>query len=177
MGVRFVDLDPENQRIINRIVAVNSDEGREPTLRFDFSRPATAHHVPVVPAVMEEILSPDLLEEEAEEIAAPKPLLTFSGLSFRLVLSPETAHHFTSNPLANVRSGGLMVPAEKDVPLGTIFELTIVDPGDKPILTGKGKVVTKHELRLGLRLVDVPKESLVRLQAAVAEVAKPKPSK
>jgi len=176
MGVRFVDLDPENQRIINRIVAVNSDEGREPTLRFDFSRPATAHHIPVV----EEILSPDLLEEEADEIAAPlapRPLLTFSDLSFRLVLAPETAHHFTSNPLANVRSGGLMVPAEKDVPLGTIFELTIVDPADKTILTGKGKVVTKHELRLGLRLVDVPKESLTRLQAAVAEVAKPKPSK
>jgi uncharacterized protein (TIGR02266 family) len=173
MGVRFVDLDPENQRIINRIVAVNSDEGREPTLRFDFSRPATAQQMPVV----EEILSPELLEEEVEAPPAPKPLLQFTGLAFRLVLSPETAHHFTSNPLANVRTGGLMVPGEKDVPLGTIFEVTIVDPADKTILAGKGKVVTKHELRLGLRLVDVPKENLTRLQTAVAEVAKTKPSK
>jgi uncharacterized protein (TIGR02266 family) len=174
MGVRFVDLDPENQRIINRIVAVNSDEGREPTLRFDFSRPATAQQLPVV---VEEVLPPELLEEEPEPPPAPKPLLQFTGLAFRLVLAPETAHHFTSNPLANVRTGGLMVPGEKDVPLGTIFEVTIVDPSDQIILAGKGKVVTKHELRLGLRLVDVPKESLARLQAAVAEVAKSKASK
>jgi uncharacterized protein (TIGR02266 family) len=175
MGVRFVDLDPENQRIINRIVAVNSDEGREPTLRFDFSRPATAQHMPVV----EELLSTELLEEEqeVETPPAPRPLLQFNGLAFRLVLAPETAHHFTSNPLANVRTGGLMVPGEKDVPLGTMFEVTIVDQADNVILAGKGKVLTKHELRLGLRLVDVPKDSLTRLQAAVAEVAKTKPSK
>jgi uncharacterized protein (TIGR02266 family) len=174
MGVRFVDLDPENQRIINRIVAVNTDEGREPTLRFDFARPATAQQMPVV---VEEVLPPDLLEEDVEAPPAPRPLLEFTGLAFRLVLVPETAHHFTSNPLANVRTGGLMVPGEKDVPLGTIFQVTIVDAADQTILAGKGKVVTKHELRLGLRLVDVPKENLARLQGAVAEVAKSKPSK
>jgi uncharacterized protein (TIGR02266 family) len=173
MGVRFIDLDPENQRIIDRIVAVNSDEGREPTLRFDFARPATAHHVPVV----EEILSPDLLDDDLDEIEVtpePRPLLEFSGKSFRLVLAPETVHHFTSNPLANVRTGGLMVPGEVDVPLGTIFEVTITDAANKTLLLGKGKVVTKHELRLGLRLMDVPKDALALLQA---EVAKLKPAK
>jgi hypothetical protein len=127
--------------------------------------------------VVEEILSPELLEEEAEATPAPRPLLEFSGKSFRLVLGPETVHHFTSNPLANVRSGGLMVPAEEDAPLGTIFDVTITDATNKTILAGKAKVVTKHELRLGLRLVDLPKDVLTRLQAAVAEVAKLKPAK
>ena len=60
-----------------------------------------------------------------------------------------------------------MVPADKEVPLGTLFTVSITTPSGESLFAGKGKVVAKHEKRLGIRLVDVDKAVLARLQAEV----------
>jgi len=39
------------------------------------------------------------------------------------------------------------------------------------VVSGNGKVVAKQDLRIGLRLTDVPKEAVTRLQAEVAKLA------
>ena len=41
MGLRFIDLDGESRKLIDRIVEVNAEEGKHPSVPFDFSRPAT----------------------------------------------------------------------------------------------------------------------------------------
>jgi len=237
MGVRFLDLDDNNRRVIDRIVAVNTDEGRVSTLTFDFSRPAVdADDVTVVsgddlleiadpdsaapsialpamapmtstgapPAALE--LEPAAARRRAPAHATPvtaphrgprlsptaapaatvtparaapvapaapplPPPVQFDGSALRVVLGPDTLRHFTANPLVNVRTGGLMVPAEKQVPLGTVFTVTIVDQAGNTVVSGNGKVVAKQDLRIGLRLTDVPKESVARLQAEVAKLA------
>lgn len=201
MGVRFVNLDPANQAVIDRIVAVNSDEGRVSTLNFDFSSPASEDNIPIVSEDLLELADPPAAEGERLEIdlppskaaagarmpaptpapakgPAPKappapapPPLQFDGQSLRVVLGPETVRHFTGNPLVNVRSGGLMVPAEKEVPLGTVFSVTIVDLAGNPIVAASGKVVTRQDLRIGIRLTDLSKETLTRLQGEVAKLA------
>jgi uncharacterized protein (TIGR02266 family) len=199
MGVRFVGLDPANRGVIERIVAVNTDEGRVSTLNFDFSSPPTDENIPIISEDLLELadsqdetegdrLELDLPTPPPEVKAAPiarapavtpapapapkaPPALQFDGLSLRVVLGPETVRHFTGNPLVNVRSGGLMVPAEKEVPLGTIFSVSIVDLAGTPIVTATGKVVTRQELRIGIRLTDLSKETLARLQGEVAKLA------
>ncbi len=188
MGVRFLDLDVENQRMIDRIVAVNSDEGRVSTLTFDFSRPATAAQMPVVtdemmmeladPADLVELNEPAPVAASAPPVAlaatAPSSPLQFDGARLRLVLGLDTVHHFTSNPLANARTGGFMIPTKKDVPLGATFAVEIVDGKGQTLVAGKGKVLTKQDLTIGVRLFDVPKEILARLQAEVAKLTPPK---
>ncbi|HEY8925616.1 MAG TPA: PilZ domain-containing protein, partial [Polyangia bacterium] len=187
MGVRFLDLDDANRRVIERIVSVNTDEGRVSTLTFDFSRPAAdaddvtvvsgddlleiadpdsaapsialpamppvistggppkeleieapaarrrapAHATPVTaphraprvspaPAPAAPAASPAPAGKAAPAAPSPPPV-QFDGSALRVVLGPDTVRHFTANPLVNVRTGGLMVPAEKQVPLGTVF--------------------------------------------------------
>ncbi|HEY4184921.1 MAG TPA: PilZ domain-containing protein [Polyangia bacterium] len=180
MGVRFLDLDDANQRIIERIVAVNVDEGRLSTLTFDFSRPATSGQMPVVTDEMIELADPTPAARPAAppvvatpSVTAPRPL-QFDGSSLRLVLGRDTVHHFTTNPLANARSGGFVIPTETDVPMGAVFTVEIVDGAGQTIVSGKGKVLTKQDLRIGVRLFDVPKETLARLQGEVAKLTPPK---
>ncbi len=155
MGVRFVDLDDAYRDLIARIIAVNNQEGRNSTLTFDFSRAATVHTMPVVQDV------------------APRPI-AFDGRSLRVVLSPLTVSHFTQNPLLNVRSGGFFVPADEDVPLGTVFQVEILDGASRLLVTGKGKVVAKQDMHVGVRLADVDKEALARLRAEVERLASSK---
>lgn len=187
MGVRFLDLDAANQRMIERIVAVNNDEGRVSTLTFDFSRPATAAQMPVVtdegpveigdPSDLVELAAPAARQGRTLAATSPAPTpaaLQFDGARLRLVLGLDTVHHFTSNPLANARTGGFMIPTDKDIPLGAMFAVEIVDGAGQPIVTGKGKVLTKQDLRIGVRLFDVPREVLAHLQAAVAKLTPPK---
>lgn len=169
MGIRFIDLDEESRRLIDRIVDVNDEEGRNPTLGFDFSRPATATSMPVV--------GPSGVLE-APPVAAPPPAaappqrpIAFEGRNVRIALGPLTVHVFTQNPLLNVRTGGIFVPADEDVPLGTMFEVEIVDASGGKLLAAKGKVVAKQELRVGIRLVDPDKDALGRLRAEVAKLA------
>lgn len=156
MGVRFVNLDPTNQALIARIVEVNSQEGRNSTMNFDFARPATISSMPVV--------TDPLPEAPAQAVARP---IQFDGRSVRVVLGPLTAPHFTQNPLLNVRSGGFFLPAEEDVPLGTIFQVEILDGAGRMVVAGKGKVVAKQDLRIGLRLADVDRDGMGRLRVEV----------
>lgn len=183
MGVRFLDLDAANQRLIERIVTVNADEGRLSTLTFDFSRPATSGQMPVVTDEMIELGDPvspapaPRPAQRATTAVAPVPAqrsLQFDGASLRLVLGRDTVHHFTSNPLANARSGGFVIPTDTDVPMGAVFTVEIVDAAGQTIVSGKGKVLTKQDLRIGVRLFDVPKEILTRLQGEVANLTPPK---
>ena len=129
MGVRFTSLDDANRRLIARIVAVNLEEGRSSTLNFDFSRPATAGSTPIV----------DNASASAAPVAGGKSPIHFDGSSLRLVLGPLTVHHFTQNPLLNVRSGGFFIPAAEQFPLGTIFQVEIVDVHGQAIVNGKGE--------------------------------------
>jgi hypothetical protein len=91
-----------------------------------------------------------------------------------VILGPLTVSHFTQNPLLNVRSGGFFVPAEEDVPLGTIFQVEIVDVLGRPLIAGKGKVVAKQDMRVGVRLADVEKDALARLRAEVERLGSAK---
>jgi uncharacterized protein (TIGR02266 family) len=169
MGIRFLDLDEESRRLIDRIVDVNDEEGRNPTLGFDFARPATAVSMPVVgPAG---VVAPPPPAAAVAQAPAPQRPISFDGRNLRIALGPLTVHVFTQNPLLNVRTGGLFVPADEDVPLGTMFEVEIVDGGGGKMLAAKGKVVAKQELRVGIRLVDPDKDALVRLRAEVAKLA------
>jgi hypothetical protein len=89
----------------------------------------------------------------------------------RIQLNPATANYFVYNPLLNIRLGGFVVPSERDVPLGTVFDVGITSVAGETLFAGKGKVVAKHEKRLGIRLTDVDKAVLQRLQAEVAKLA------
>ena len=176
MGVRFLDLDAAYQAVIERIVAVNTDEGRVSTLTFDFSRPATSGQMAVVTdAQLDEPSLPPAPPAPPPRAPAPAPAavpaLQFDGVHLRLALGRATVQHFTSNPLANARSGGFTISTELDVPLGATFSVELVDAAGQALLSGKGKVVTKQDRRLGVRLQDVPKEALARLQDAVAKLA------
>jgi len=193
MGLRFVDLDDAYQQVIDRIVAVNTDEGRVSTLNFDFSRPATASQMP---AVTEQALqaanrtSPAAVAATPPRAAVPAatpaimtaaapapsstPALHLDGTRLRIVLRRDTVHHFTANPLTNARNGGFMIPTETDVPMSAVLSVEIADAAGQVLLSGKGKVLTKQDKRIGVRLFDVPKESVTRLQDAVAKLAPPK---
>ncbi|MEP6654177.1 MAG: PilZ domain-containing protein [Myxococcales bacterium] len=191
MGVRFVDLDEANRALIARIVKVNSEEGRNSTMNFDFSRRATVTSMPVVsdaagyPNAASPAARPAPAPVASAAAARPQappvvpapaarpvavPPIRFDGRAVRIVLNAVTAPYFTQNPLLNVRSGGLFIPAEEDVPLGTVFQVDIVDGAGRPLISGKGKVVAKQDLRVGLRLNEVEKDALVRLRAEVDKV-------
>jgi hypothetical protein len=49
-----------------------------------------------------------------------------------------------------------------------------VDAQNQTLVVGKGKVVARQELRVGIRLSDVDKDALGRLQALVAKLASAK---
>jgi len=198
MGLRFVDLDPAYQQVIDRIVAVNTDEGRVSTLTFDFSRPATASQMPAVtdqalelanrPAPAPRAPAPSPRGPAPAPAAAPAPApravpapaapavpaVQLEGNRLRIVLGRDTVHHFTANPLTNARNGGFMIPTETDVPMSTVLAVEIADAAGQTLLSGKGKVLTKQDKRIGVRLFDVPKESVTRLQDVVAKLAPPK---
>jgi hypothetical protein len=151
VGVKFRQLDETSQRLLEKIVEVNIQEGKRSTVSLDFNEPATSG-----------------VRRAATGITAG---IVFSGRDLRLQINPGTSGFFTNNPLLNIRLGGFVVPGAEDVPLGTIFNVTIEDASGAPLWTGKGKVVAKHEVRLGIRLTDVPKDALQRLQAEVTRAA------
>lgn len=184
MGLRFLDLDAAYQQVIDRIVAVNTDEGRVSTLNFDFSRPATASQMP---AVTDEALqlgnrprpaplatTPGAPAPQPAPAAPPIRPIHLEGTRLRIVLGRDTVAHFTTNPLTNARNGGFMIPTETDVPMGTVLAVEIADATGQALLSGKGKVLTKQDMRIGVRLFDVPKEAVTRLQEVVAKLAPPK---
>ena len=226
LGMRFVELDDKSRKLINRIVEVNLDEGKNPTLPLDFSRPvppppvsfplpapaaaplspfppsptsptiampvaplppsvprstqtrapAAAVPAPSVPRPTQTQRSgPTAVSAPAAAPSAPaaKPIQIGDG-KLRVVLSAATATFFSYNPLLNIRMGGFFIPVEEEVPLGTTYKVEIVDAQNQTLVTGKGKVVARQELRVGIRLNDVDKDALGRLQALVGQLASSK---
>ena len=140
MGLRFVDLDADGYKLVDRIVDANS---REP--------------------------APVPVELDARQAPGGRAVVYGHG-TVRITLSAATAAYFTYNPLMHVGIGGCFIPAEADVPLGTGYQLDIVDAAGRLIIRSKGRVVAKQERRIGIRLVDIDRDSLLRLRAEIAKL-------
>jgi hypothetical protein len=100
-----------------------------------------------------------------------QPGLSVVGQDLQVRLTPLTVGYFTNNPLINIRLGGFVIPIEDEVSLGASFDVTILDNDGMSLFGGKGKVVAKHERRIGVRLSDVSKPVMARLQAEVARLS------
>ena len=83
------------------------------------------------------------------------PAVEFEHGSVRVRLTAATASFFTYNPLLHVGMGGCFLPAETDVPLGTGYQLDILDGGDRLIVRCKAKVAAKQDRWIGLRFLDI----------------------
>ena len=146
MGLRFVDLDAESRALVDRIVDVSS---REPA-----------------PVPFE--------EEDTSRHALPGGrAVEYGHGSVRVVLSAATAAYFTYNPLMHIGIGGCFIPADADVPLGTGYQVDIVDAAGQLLLRCKGRVAAKQERRIGIRFIDVDRASLLRLRAEIAKLSPP----
>jgi hypothetical protein len=86
-------------------------------------------------------------------------------------LTPLTVGYFTNNPLINIRLGGFVIPIEEEASLGAAFDVAILDNDGISLFHGKGKVVAKDGHRIGIRLSDIDKSVLARLQAEVAKLS------
>ena len=163
MGVRFRELDQEARRFLDRIVQVNEEEGRSPAVSLDFANAPAAS-----PSS-----SPGASSQYSPLRGATtlQPGLLVNGRDLHVKLTPATVGYFTNNPLLNMRLGGFVVPCEENVPLGAVFDVVIESFEGHALFTGKGKVVAKQEHRLGVRLSDVDKVVLARLQAEVARLS------
>ncbi|HVZ75239.1 MAG TPA: PilZ domain-containing protein [Polyangia bacterium] len=146
MGLRFVALDAESRSLVDRIVDVNS---RDPAPVPVEEEPTSRQQLPGGRAV------------------------EYGHGTVRIVLSSATAAYFTYNPLMHIGIGGCFIPAEADVPLGTGYQLDIVDVGGHLVLRCKGKVAAKQERRIGVRFVDLDRPSLMRLRAEIAKLGPP----
>jgi uncharacterized protein (TIGR02266 family) len=178
MGLRFRELDEESRRCIGRIVEVNEQEGRAPQVPLDFteSRPVTPRPTGSYPSAewSDERSAPPSVSRSGHPLHGAtrvQPGLSVVGQDLQIRLTPLTAGYFTNNPLINIRLGGFVIPIEDDVSLGAIFEVSILDNDGMSLFSGKGKVVAKHERRIGVRLGDVAKPALARLQAEVARLS------
>ncbi len=170
MGVRFRELDQEARRFLERIVMVNEQEGRAPSMPLDFISPVPSPSRTPVP-------SPSPFPPETGRAnplrgaTSLQPGLMISGRDLHVKLTPATVGYFINNPLLNIRLGGFVVPCEENVNLGAIFEVVIESFEGHSLFAGKGKVVAKQEHRLGIRLSDVDKAVLARLQTEVARLS------
>jgi hypothetical protein len=113
---------------------------------------------------------PPLPGEAAPAAGDEPPLVAYDHGSLRIVLTDLTAAYFTYNPLLHIGIAGCFVPADGDVPLGTGYQLDIVEPGGRLVLRCKAKVAAKQERRLGLRLVDVDRTALRDLRARITQL-------
>ncbi len=79
LGMRFLDLDDKSRKLIDRIVEVNVDEGKNPTLPLDFSRPVPAPPVsapavsPSAPAASATPAASSLFSSPPTSPAIPAP--------------------------------------------------------------------------------------------------------
>lgn len=98
------------------------------------------------------------------------PAVEFDHGSIRVRLTAATASFFTYNPLLHLGVRGCFLPAESDVPLGTGYQLDVLDEGDRLILRCKAKVAAKQDRWIGLRFLDVDRGALQALRAEVAKL-------
>ena len=163
MGVRFRELGAEARQFLDRIAQVNAEEGRSPAVSLDFASPSAGAAAPG---------PKDTGRFTALRGAtALQPGLLVTGRDLHVKLTPATIGYFTNNPLLNIRLGGFVVPCEENVSLGAVFDVVIESFEGHSLFTGKGKVVAKQEHRLGIRLTDVDKAVLARLQAEVVRLS------
>lgn len=99
------------------------------------------------------------------------PAVEFDHGTVRVRLTAATAGFFTYNPLLHVGVAGCFLPAETDVPLGTGYQLDVLDPNDRPILRCKAKVAAKQERWVGLRFLDFERSALQALRAEIAKLS------
>ncbi len=172
MGVRFRELDEESRRCIARIVEINEQEGRVPRVPLDFdeSRPV-AQAVDEWANEAKPAMTPSPRTHSLHGATRVQPGLSVVGLDLQVRLTPLTAGYFTNNPLINIRLGGFVVPVDEEVSLGTSFDVSIMDNDGISLFHGKGKVVAKDGRRIGIRLADIAKPVLTRLQSEVARLS------
>jgi uncharacterized protein (TIGR02266 family) len=173
MGVRFRELDEDSRKCIARIVEINEQEGRMPRVSLDFeeSRPAVAQAVDEWANEAKPAMTPPARTHSLHGATRVQPGLSVVGLDLQVRLTPLTAGYFTNNPLINIRLGGFVVPVDEEVSLGTSFDVSIMDNDGISLFHGKGKVVAKDGRRIGVRLSDIAKPVLTRLQAEVARLS------
>jgi hypothetical protein len=150
-------------------VASNEKDGRTPRVPLDFSgenHPGGAKPTAVSSGRASSSPSPSL-----RGATRVQPGLSVDGHDLRVRLTPLTVGYFTNNPLINIRLGGFVIPIEDEVSLGAAFDVAIMDNDGISLFHGKGKVVAKHEHRIGIRLADVDKGVLARLQAEVGKLS------
>ncbi len=164
MGVRFRELDGESKKCLERIVAINESEGRVSEVPLDFANESRSFETR--PASSAKSSSHPL-----HGATRVQPGLSVNGHELQIRLTPLTVGYFTNNPLINIRLGGFVIPIEDDVSLGATFEVAIVDNDGISLFHGRGKVVAKHERRVGIRLSEVDKAVLTRLQAEVGRLS------
>jgi uncharacterized protein (TIGR02266 family) len=157
MGVRFRELDPNSRKCLERIVATNELEGRTSHVSLDFgdAKPDAAGRLP----------------NPLHGATRVQPGLSVVGHDLQVRLTPLTVGYFTNNPLINIRLGGFVIPIDDEVSLGAGFDVAIMDNDGISLFHGKGKVVAKDGHRIGVRLADIDKSVLVRLQAEVGKLS------
>lgn len=176
MGVRFRELDEDSRRCIERIVDINEQEGRSPRISLNFAE-RVATPAPVAPSSSSSSMSrpamPAVSGRSGHLHGATRvqPGLSVVGQEVQVRLTPLTAGYFTNNALINIRLGGFVIPIEDEVSLGAIFDVTVMDNDGISLFAGKGKVVAKDGHRIGIRLSDMSKPVLARLQAEVARLS------
>jgi len=99
------------------------------------------------------------------------PAVEFDHGTVRVRLTGATASFFTYNPLLHVGIGGCFLPAESDVPLGTGYQVDILDAGDRLLVRCKAKVAAKQNQWIGLRFLDIERGALQGLRAEVAKLS------
>jgi len=163
MGIRFRELDQESQRCLESIVASNEREGRASRVSLDFAG--------------------DGREGDGRGAAPPgrssglhgatrvQPGLSVDGNQLRVRLTPLTVGYFTNNPLINIRLGGFVIPVDDEASLGAVFDVAILDNDGISLFQGRGKVVAKDGHRIGIRLSDIDKGVLGRLQGEVGKLS------
>ena len=179
MGVRFRELDEESRRCIERIVEINEQEGRTPRISLDFQTPPpvsprTSSSMPAVGRAADSRPLPSPSARGVHPLQGAtrvQPGLSVVGTELQVRLTPLTVGYFTNNPLMNIRLGGFVIPIDEEVSLGATFDVIIVDNDGISLFNGKGKVVANHERRVGMRLTDVSKTDLARLQAEIARLS------
>lgn len=164
MGIRFLGLDESSRRCLDAIVQTNERERRKPAVILDFEHSA--------PSVLSTGMPNRATSQGPLQGATNvQPGLVIAGADLRMQLTPATVGYFINNPLINIRLGGFVIPCDEEVSLGASFNVAIEDPSGLPLFTGKGKVVAKHEHRVGVRLLDPEKAVMQRLQAEVARMS------
>jgi len=99
------------------------------------------------------------------------PAVEFDHGTVRVRLTGATASFFTFNPLLHIGIGGCFLPAEGDVPLGTGYQLDILDGGDRLLVRCKAKVAAKQDRWIGLRFLDIERSALQALRTEVARLS------